>query len=425
MNTNMFSPIMPGAGYYQNSAASLRARTEYTNTNNEVAEGGASRSSPAYSYDTALTEYSSSGDVLELSASSLHQLQSFNSASMPYDLDAMYQQLRANNTPEPLITAFNNIRNAIEFRENAIAGFENTILQQEASIEGFHNQIEALAEILLEMERNIQAQENATDLIEEQRGAVEELISNEQDRLDVIADNLEDRLGRQEERLEDRIENAIDRRLTNIDRRLARIERMVSRFDARMVRRNENEMNRRALVEERISQMVPGSPEYIRAREAEARRQERFYTTNERLTARHERRLDRAEARFERWYDRSQGRIDNMRNNLNRQVEANELRVETTRTTSARMTNLTRQYEELEVLQANSESIVEDLQALFDRTEQEQEREIELLEGSIATVTDALGTSHATLAQHRAGLEREQTNMSNLIANLRTMGHLS
>jgi len=425
MNVNTYSILTSG----YNQATALRDR--YTDTN-RISNETAPRTYT--SSDAAIVESSANGDVLEVSESSAAMLASvvatsglaaFNAPQSGVDFyRAVIQHLRDNN--------HNTDAHQLEIIVNQLAprltAIQNTT-EQIADLEGILAQLtaqfEAHSQELQDMEDNIEAQENYLESIGDTIGAVEDAIATEEDRLDELASVLEEVLEREVERLEDRFERLNDRFETRLDRRLDRLARRQARFEARMDRRQAIEDNRRLEFEERISSLVPGSPEYEAARANENRRRARFDANMVRRTERHDRSMTRAWERHNRWLGRQQGQLGGMQDNITQRMEANEARVEEVRTSSSTIDNLTQHIEVLEAQQAAVEAYITLLQTQFEERQRELEPIMENLEdvqmASIESEIEAI-TETLTLQQQLAAGAQAQVN--NALEALRQAGML-
>ena len=408
MTINTSSPILGGAGYNRTPAVSIR--DNYTSTENNRAV------SPVPTSDAALTEFSENGDILEVSSHSLLQFETFSSNESIHDYD-LIRRLLAEGPMPGLVNSLNNMLNNIEGQRRGIREAEELIRSLEAERADAIAETNSLLQGLEDMESRIQAQEDFMDAIGEHIGILEDAVSLEEDRLENEAFALEERLDRQIERLDDVIDRRIERFERRLERRLARMERRQARFEARMERRQQNELNRQARADARIAGLEPGSPQYIAAREAEAARRERFGERVERWNTQHDNRVERANTRHANWYARETGRIQDRESNRDRQIEINEERVETMRTTSPRLNDLNRQIENMETMQNDTEEIINALQQEFEAMEANLEPELERLEELANARTALIEAANEQITSTTTAMRTAQLNLNNTIDN--------
>ncbi|MCL2357545.1 MAG: hypothetical protein FWC70_10435 [Defluviitaleaceae bacterium] len=382
----------------------------------------------SYSSDAAVTAYSANGDVLELSSGSIANFQAFG-ASSDVDFDSILAQLQQ-NAPH-LVNAFTNMRNNIQNAQSGIASNQAVLRDFQEGLVNANEQLDAFIQILYDLEARIDSEEEALLRLDDQEGFINDAIAIEEDRLGVIADRLEDRLENQLDRLYIRHERLEDRFNASLARRLARLERIDTRFTNRQDLLRTNETERRRLAEERIAEMIPGSPEYNAARLAEDRRVDRFETAHQRRYDRHERRMTRAQARHDRWYDRwtndDTGRLARMENTRAARSDANDARVEAARTQSRAMTSLNAQLQILEDTRTETENRLMELSAEFDRLEADPIREAELLrlENEVSSYEGAIERMMTeTLPAQQANLNNLQTSLENTMEGWRRNGFI-
>jgi|GEM_PF-4347403 len=236
---------------------------------------------------------------------------------MVVDLDDIYNQLRDNApfafVPDILVS----IRNEINDIVTAINRSVDTLMDQLfPMLDETLSEIAEMEQIVTDLEDAIDRLEDdfdeITEGIENQISELEEAIAAEEERIEDAIGELEDEFDEWLAGMNDRIDDATERfedEGTAFDRRLTRLERRQERFLLRLARRHEREMNRRARAEDRIAGMVPGSPEYLRARAREDNRQARFDRRINRMETRNQNRLnarlDRLEQAEENWRERA------------------------------------------------------------------------------------------------------------------------